>query len=100
MQVTVTLQIELTKNETVHLLSILTASVRLQEHQWMHAPLRKIYFGKIKEIRRGGKREEPGENCRLNTGSTLHLHVIARLQREKINQTNKQLYKVEKSLTK
>lgn len=50
MQVTVTLQIELKKNETVHLLSILTASVRLQEHQWIHAPLRKICFGKIKEI--------------------------------------------------
>lgn len=50
MQVTVTLQIELKKNETVHLLSIVTASVRLQEHQWIHAPLRKICFGKIKEI--------------------------------------------------
>lgn len=56
MQVTVTLQIELTKNETVHLLSILTASVRLQEHQWIHAPLRKICFKKIKEIRGGGER--------------------------------------------
>lgn len=55
MQVTVTLQIELTKNETVHLLSILTASVRLQEHQWMHAPLRKIYFGKIKRSEEEGK---------------------------------------------
>lgn len=56
MQVTVTLQIELTKNETVHLLSILTASVRLQEHQWIHVPLRKICFKKIKEIRKvGGK---------------------------------------------
>lgn len=57
MQVIVTLQIELTKNETVHLLSVLTASIRLQEHQWMHAPLRKICFRKIKEIRgRGEKR--------------------------------------------
>lgn len=55
MQVTVTLQIELTKNDTVHLLSILTASVRLQEHQWIHAPLRKICFGKIKEIRGRGR---------------------------------------------
>lgn len=87
MQVTVTLQIELTKNETVHLLSILTASIRLQEHQWMHAPLRKICFRKIKEIRERGEKDEPGEKCRL----TLHLQVISRLQgKEKKNKSTKQ----------
>lgn len=57
MQVTVILQIELTKNETVRLLSILTASIRLQEHQWMHAPLRKICFRKIRDKRKRGKKK-------------------------------------------